>query len=110
MALWCLLLLPVTLALVAAEPRGLEFLMGKMTNDHTASPRTNAVVPESSMLVRASDAPDLNTAHPLHGTGYDGGQASLPVEFSQARRNGAVPEVHLLLPELGFVVILQIVR
>jgi len=94
MVLWCLLL-PVTLALVAAEPRGLEFLMGKMTNDHTASPRTNAVVPESSMLVRASDAPDLNTAHPLHGTGYDGGQASLPVEFSQARRNGAVPEIAL---------------
>jgi len=65
-------LLLVALALVAAEPRGLEFLMGKMTNDHTASPRTNAVVPESSMLVQA---PDLNTAHPLPGTGYDGGKA-----------------------------------
>ena len=95
MALWCLLLL-VALALVAAEPRGLEFLMGEMTNDHTASSRTNAVVPESSMLVQA---PDLNTAHPLPGTGYDGGKA---IKSSTLKPGDPPPQVnHCRLPDVS---------
>ena len=92
-------MLLVALALVAADPRGLEFLMGKMTNDHTASPRTNAVVPESSMLVQASAQADLNTAHPLPDTGYDGGKA---IKSSTLKPGDSPPQVnHCRLPDVS---------